>query len=78
MTNAVVQHLMTVLSFRAAPNTTLAYLDKPFGGIMPLVKWLTSGSGIYSAIAVQSAAFIRINDKKCEILAFDFLLLIIW
>lgn len=54
---------MTVIPFRAAPDTTLGYLDKPLGGLMPLFKWLTTGGGIYSAIAVQSAAFIRMSDK---------------
>lgn len=57
-------HLMTVISFRAAPNTTLGYLEKPLGGIVPLLKWLTTGSGIYSAIAVQSAAFVRMDDEN--------------
>jgi hypothetical protein len=55
---------MTLISFRAAPDTTLGYLNKPFGGVIPLVKWLTTGGGIYSAIAVQSAAFIRMDDER--------------
>jgi len=60
----LIDHLVTIISLRAAPETTLAYLDKPIGGLVALLKWLTSGGGIYSAIAVQSAAFIRMSDEN--------------
>lgn len=63
----LIDHLVTTLACEAAPNTTLGYLDKPLSGMFALLKWLTSGGGIYSAIAVQSAAFIRMSDKSLPV-----------
>jgi hypothetical protein len=55
---------MVPLALRAAPNTSLAYLDSPIWGIPPLLRWLTTGGGIYSAIAPQGAAFFRTDNPK--------------
>jgi len=63
----LLDHLITPISFRAARGTTLAYLGKPLGGIVPLVKWFVNGSGIYASTPGQGAAFVKIADQSLPI-----------
>jgi hypothetical protein len=55
---------MTIVVVPAADGKSIGYLDTPLGGLPPLVRWLMTGGGIYSAIAPQAATFIRTDDKS--------------
>ncbi|CAE6468564.1 unnamed protein product [Rhizoctonia solani] len=55
-------HLLSCLIFRATDS--LDYLSTTSGSLLPLVRWLTTGTGPLTSNLCEAAAFIRTDDTK--------------
>ncbi|KAI0072255.1 GMC oxidoreductase [Panus rudis PR-1116 ss-1] len=62
----MVDHMSSgLISFRAKPGVTMDYLlSQPLSAALALIKWLWSGKGPFSMMAVNSAAYVRSDDEK--------------
>ncbi|KAF8527489.1 GMC oxidoreductase [Hysterangium stoloniferum] len=57
-------HLVSTVTYRAKPGTSMEPLLTPIGGILPLLQWLSTGRGPFTSLVGQAFAFCKTTNQS--------------